>query len=172
MSVSAVAASFSPLGLQASSSKKIDASSFGTYLDKTIANLTAQVNTAIQSAAAPSTDSVDSEDERSAIAELLRLYKMLAMGKIDVSALNNSDTNPEVANGPNRQMLERLKTVLRRILGIQGSENNDNMEDFSLKDLIDTLPVGIRDLLRKNFDNLDELMQKDEEYRKIRANQT
>mgnify|MGYP000959026717 CR=1 FL=1 len=175
MGISAVASFHSPIGLAASSPKKAAQGSFETFFTKTGTD-TAQTDTAKQTVMAPSVGGadlpIDSEDERAATAELLKLYKMLTVGKIDVNALNNSDTKPDVPNGPNRQILETLKTVLRRILGIQGSANNDNQENLSLQDLIDTLPAGMRDLLRKRFANLDELLQQDEANRKTRAKQT
>jgi hypothetical protein len=44
---------------------------------------------------------------------------------------------------------------------MQGAEN-DNMNNFSVRELIKQLPDGVKDLLKKFFPNLEELLLKDE----------
>lgn len=173
MGISAVSTVHAPVGLQSSSSKKSGSSSFEAFFAKSSADLEAQTATAKQVAQTPSAPdlatAVDTADEQAATSELLKLYKMLVLGKLDTSALDNSDTNANAPDGPQRQVLEKLKTVLRRILGIQGADTNDNMEDFSLRELIDSLPASIRQMLNKCFANLDEVLKKDDAYRKSLA---
>lgn len=107
---------------------------------------------------------IDEADEAAAIKELLALMKMLAGGKIDYSVLKNSDTNKDMADGPVRSQLEKLKTVLRKLINPadNSGDPNDQYNNMSLKDLFDSLPDGTKALLKRVFPDLDELLKKEE----------
>jgi len=110
----------------------------------------------------PATVQVDQEDEAAATKELLALMKMLMFGKIDYSALGNSDTNKQVADGPVRAELERLKTVIRKILNPNGESGSSDQDKLSLKTLFDNLPDETKALLKRAFPDLEQLLKKEE----------
>jgi hypothetical protein len=146
-------------------SNKAGAANFDEHLKTQLAAIVEPTTTPLQQEnafiASMVNVKIDQRDERAATAELLRLYKMLMSGKVDTSTLNNADTNRNVADGTNRKTLETLKAVIRRLIGMQGAEN-DNMNNFSVRELIKQLPDGVKDLLKKFFPDLEELLLKDE----------
>lgn len=105
---------------------------------------------------------VDQNDEAAATKELLALMKMLMFGKIDYSALKNSDTNNQIADGPVRAELERLKTVIRKIMNPNGESGTSDQDKLSLKTLFDNLPDETKALLRRVFSNLEQLLKNEE----------
>ena len=105
---------------------------------------------------------VDQNDEAAATKELLALMKMLMFGKIDYSALKNSDTNNQMADGPVRAELERLKTVIRKIMNPNGESGTSDQDKLSLKTLFDNLPDETKALLRRVFSNLEQLLKNEE----------
>lgn len=105
---------------------------------------------------------VDQNDEAAATKELLALMKMLMFGKIDYSALKNSDTNNQMADGPVRAELERLKTVIRKIMNPNGESGTSDQDKLSLKTLFDNLPDETKALLRRVFSNLEPLLKNEE----------
>ena len=110
----------------------------------------------------PVATQVDQNDEAAATKELLALMKMLVLGKIDYSVLGNSDTNKQVADGPVRAELERLKTVIRKIINPTGESGSSDQDKLSLKTLFDNLPDETKALLRRVFPNLDQLLKNEE----------
>ncbi len=165
MEVSAISALHPPSDVAQGKGNKTGSTNFSEHLEKQLAASMEQSVTINQTdRVVPSrmvTLEIDQDDERAATAELLRFYKMLMSGKIDTGALNNTDTNHNMADGPNRKTLETLKAVIRRLIGMQGAEN-DNMNNFSVRELIKQLPDGVKDLLKKVFPDLEELLLKDE----------
>ena len=105
---------------------------------------------------------VDQNDEAAATKELLALMKMLMFGKIDYSALKNSDTNNQMADGPVRAELERLKTVIRKIMNPTGESGTSDQDKLSLKTLFDNLPDETKALLRRVFPDLEQLLKNEE----------
>jgi|GEM_PF-3220370 len=105
---------------------------------------------------------VDQNDEAAATKELLALMKMLMFGKIDYSALKNSDTNNQMADGPVRAELERLKTVIRKIMNPTGESSTSDQDKLSLKTLFDNLPDETKALLRRVFPDLEQLLKNEE----------
>ncbi len=112
--------------------------------------------------AKPVTVQVDQDDEAAATKELLALMKMLMFGKIDYSALKNSDTNNQMADGPVRAELERLKTVIRKIMNPNGESGTSDQDKLSLKTLFDNLPDETKALLRRVFPDLEQLLKNEE----------
>jgi len=112
--------------------------------------------------AKPVTVEVDQDDEAAATKELLALMKMLMFGKIDYSALKNSDTNNQMADGPVRAELERLKTVIRKIMNPNGESGTSDQDKLSLKTLFDNLPDETKALLRRVFSSLEQLLKNEE----------
>lgn len=110
----------------------------------------------------PVTVQVDQDDEAAATKELLALMKMLMFGKIDYSALKNSDTNNQMADGPVRAELERLKTVIRKIMNPNGESGTSDQDKLSLKTLFDNLPDETKALLRRAFPDLEQLLKNEE----------
>lgn len=111
----------------------------------------------------PAPVQVDQKDEIAATKELLALMKMLVSGKIDYSILNNSDTNKQVADGPARAELERLKTVIRKIINPGDESGSSDQDKMSLKALFDSLPDETKALLKKAFPDLDRLLKNEEQ---------
>lgn len=111
----------------------------------------------------PVTVEVDQEDEIAATKELFALMKMLVAGKIDYSVLNNSDTNKQVADGPVRAELERLKAVIRKIINPGDESGSSDQDKMSLKALFDSLPDETKALLKKAFPDLDRLLKNEEQ---------
>lgn len=133
MEVSAISALRSASDISQGQGNKAGSANFSEHLEKQLAASMEQNATLNQpDKAIPASMvnvKIDQEDERAATAELLRFYKMLMSGKIDTGSLNNTDTNHSMADGPNRKTLETLKAVIRRLIGMQGAEN-DNMNNF------------------------------------------
>lgn len=111
----------------------------------------------------PATVEVDQADEVAATKELFALMKMLVSGKIDYSVLNNSDTNKQVADGPVRAELERLKTVIRKIINPGDESGSSDQDKISLKALFDSLPDETKALLKRAFPDLDRLLKNEEQ---------
>lgn len=111
----------------------------------------------------PATVEVDQADEVAATKELFALMKMLVSGKIDYSVLNNSDTNKQVADGPVRAELERLKTVIRKIIHSGDESGSSDQDKISLKALFDSLPDETKALLKRAFPDLDRLLKNEEQ---------
>ena len=111
----------------------------------------------------PATVEVDQADEIAATKELFALMKMLVSGKIDYSVLNNSDTNKQVADGPVRAELERLKTVIRKIIHPGDESGSSDQDKISLKTLFDSLPDETKALLKRAFPDLDRLLKNEEQ---------
>lgn len=111
----------------------------------------------------PVTVEVDQADEIAATKELFALMKMLVSGKIDYSVLNNSDTNKQVADGPVRAELERLKTVIRKIIHPGDESGSSDQDKISLKALFDSLPDETKALLKRAFPDLDRLLKNEEQ---------
>lgn len=143
-----------------SSSASSNKSSFDAILSSIKTNT--QTSSTAETDRADLTIPVDQNDEAAATKELLALMKMLMFGKIDYSALKNSDTNNQMADGPVRAELERLKTVIRKIMNPTGESGTSDQDKLSLKTLFDNLPDETKALLRRVFSNLEQLLKNEE----------
>ena len=143
-----------------SSSASSNKSSFDAILSSIKTNT--QTSSTAETDRADLTIPVDQNDEAAATKELLALMKMLMFGKIDYSALKNSDTNNQVADGPVRAELERLKTVIRKIMNPTGESGTSDQDKLSLKTLFDNLPDETKALLRRVFPDLEQLLKNEE----------
>lgn len=143
-----------------SSSASSNKSSFDAILSSIKTNT--QTSSTAETDRADLTIPVDQNDEAAATKELLALMKMLMFGKIDYSALKNSDTNNQMADGPVRAELERLKTVIRKIMNPTGESGTSDQDKLSLKTLFDNLPDETKALLRRVFPDLEQLLKNEE----------
>jgi hypothetical protein len=143
------------------SSTSTSTSNFQTLLSN-ITDKSTNSSTAGTDLMKPVATQVDQADEAAATKELLALMKMLTLGKIDYSVLGNSDTNKQVADGPVRAELERLKTIIRKIISPTGESGSSDQDKLSLKTLFDDLPDETKALLRRVFPNLDQLLKNEE----------
>ncbi|MGL1935022.1 MAG: hypothetical protein OCD01_08380 [Fibrobacterales bacterium] len=119
-------------------------------------------------------EEIDSRDEESAIKEMFALIKMLYSGVIDYAKLENSDTNAEVADGPERSKLEELKSIIQDVLKTIGTEVEENdvshvaeMSEEELAETIsarfDRLPSDLKNLLLRAFPDLEDFLDKERE---------
>ncbi|ACD97261.1 hypothetical protein [Trichlorobacter lovleyi] len=144
-----------------SSSASSNKSSFDAILSSIKTNT--QTSSTAETDRADLTIPVDQNDEAAATKELLALMKMLMFGKIDYSALKNSDTNNQMADGPVRAELERLKTVIRKIIHPGDESGSSDQDKISLKALFDSLPDETKALLKRAFPDLDRLLKNEEQ---------
>jgi len=113
-------------------------------------------------AAAQKSGQVDPADEYSALQELLHIVASLSCGQpLDYPSASTGQGTP----GPMREQVEALKEVLRRLISGGRSSGKDpvaGQNAMSLDQLFQSLPPELRNLLRKAFPDLDQMLVKDQ----------
>lgn len=117
------------------------------------------------SAKTPSSQ-VDSDDEAKASIELLHLIIALRSGTLGSVDLSEKKCDGEA--GPQRSELEQLKEVIRRIRSgndkdwaAKDAQGGKKSNEQSLKQMLDSLPEELRNLVYSAFPKLDDLLEEE-----------
>lgn len=113
-----------------------------------------------------SSSQVDSDDEAKASIELLHLIIALRSGTLGSVDLSEKKCDGEA--GPQRSELEQLKEVIRRIRSgndrdwsAKNAQGGKNGRELSLKQMLDSLPEELRNLVYSAFPKLDDLLEEE-----------
>lgn len=125
---------------------------------------------------------IDPADESEALRELFHLMACLSVGIIDFEAIGKKKSRSGATPGPMRDRVEGLKRCLREFSSrkreldeapidpatgkpqegsVQGAAQV-SQEPLSLREIYDSLPDEIRNLLRRIFPDLDDKLREDD----------